>query len=172
MCTHWQSNTLFISVGMPVHHSVLCIALTSPRLLVLYPSWGHVKIIKNKSFQSGFRSCVSHRYCTLTTIFACPVLRCWKALRSWTTACCLGSTTSTKRRGRGRWKAPRVTAMRKGPWPSRRLCTPQPWSPSRGELPAEGLLTQTTREFGQRGEQQRLLGVYVSDFPHLYELTT
>lgn len=133
-------------------HAPLCLvySINISTVIGLYPSWGHVKIIKNKSFQSGFRSCVSHRYCTLTTIFACPVLRCWKALRSWTTACCLGSTTSTKRRGRGRWRAPRVTAMRKGPWPSRRLCTPQPWSPSRGELPAEGLLTQTTREFGQR----------------------
>lgn len=80
------------------------------------------------------------------------VLRCWKALRSWTTACCWGFTTWTKLRGRGRWRVPRAAAMRRGPWPSRRLCILQPWSPSREEPPAEGPSTLMTRECSLTGE--------------------
>lgn len=81
------------------------------------------------------------------------VLRCWKASRSWTTVYCSGFTTWTRRRGRGRWRAPRAAVMRRGPWPSRRPCTPQPWSQSREEPPAEGLSTLTTRELNQRDKK-------------------
>lgn len=91
----------------------------------------------------------------------CPLLRCWKVLRSWTTVCCSGFTIWTRRRGRGRWRALRAAAMRRGLWPSRRPCTPQPWSQSREEPPAEGPSTLTTREFIQR--DKRLLAKELGD---------
>lgn len=103
----------------------------------------------------------SVNHCTLTPVCMCPLLRCWKALRLWTTACCSGFTTWTRQRGRGRWRAPRAAAMRRGPWPSRRPCTPQPWSPSREEQPAEGPSTLMTREFSQR--DKRMLAVELGD---------
>lgn len=106
---------------------------------------------------------MSVNHCTLA-----PVYRCWKALRSWTTVCCSGSTTWTRQRGRGRWRALRAAAMRRGPWPSRRPCTPQQWSPSKEELPAEEPSTLTTREFSQRNK--RLLAKELGDKCYCWHL--
>lgn len=122
---------------------VFCIALIFPVLLLTSGAES-----RHPDLYVTYLAITAHLRLSLCLI----VLRCWKALRSWTTVCCSGCTTWTRRTGRDRWRAVRVAAMRRGPWPSRRPCTPQQWSPSKEELPAAGPSTPTTREFSQRHE--------------------
>eukprot|EP00069_Balaena_mysticetus_P002089 bmy_15764T0 len=85
---------------------------------------------------------------------------CWRASRSWTTACSWACTTSTSRSVSGRPRAPRAPLTRSGRW-ARRRSTPRPWSPSRAGPRAGRPSRRTTRRMGGipavNGRGERLL---------------
>ena len=107
--------------------------------------------------QRGQRKCeISNSFqCIMChwALIAAPLLtchRCWRALRSWTTACCWGCTSWTRAREMG------VSQARQGVtggdlW-VRGCFTPLPWSPSRETARPPKPSPQTTRESARLGE--------------------
>ena len=72
--------------------------------------------------------------------------RFWKVSRLWTTVYCLGSTTRHKQSESVNLRArPQGEGTRRG-GRLRRLCTPPPWSPSRGAPHAGTHWTMMTRK--------------------------
>ena len=82
--------------------------------------------------------------------------RCWRASRSWTTACSWVCTTSTSRSVSGRPRAPRAPLTRSGRW-ARRRSTPRPWSPSRAGPRAGRPSRRTTRRWRGSGASRSCL---------------
>lgn len=72
--------------------------------------------------------------------------RCWRVLKSWTTACCWVSTSWT--RGTEGIRTSRREGTERDLWPSE-CSTPLPWSPFRGTAKLLRPSPPTTREWAQ-----------------------
>lgn len=89
--------------------------------------------------------------------------RCWRVLRSWTTACCWVCTSWTRARERGASRA-RQGGTGGDPWVSG-CSTPPPWSPSRETARPPRPSPRTTREWSGAGRKQ---AYYAHIFGHTH----
>ena len=83
-------------------------------------------------------------------IAAYALYRCWRVLRSWTTACCWVCTSWTRAREKAGSRA-KQGGTGGGLW-VRGCFTPPPWSPSKETARLLRLSPQTTREWAQLGK--------------------
>lgn len=94
----------------------------------------------------------SHAFSKTLCVF---LSRCWRVLRSWTTACCWVCTSWTRETAVIR------TSRREGTerdlWPSE-CSTPPPWSPFRGTARRPRPSPPTTREWAQLGGEVGMRG--------------
>lgn len=84
--------------------------------------------------------------------------RCWRVLRSWTTACCSVSTSWTRARERGLSRA-RQGGTERDLW-LRGSSIPPPWSPSRETARLPKPSPQMTRESAQLGENTHYAHIF------------
>lgn len=129
------------------------------------------------SVQTGQRkceiSCSLHSSLCQWTCHSFPVktacfvtcFRCWRVLRSWTTACCWVCTSWTRAREMGVSQA-RQGGTERDLW-VRGCFTPLPWSPSREMARRLKPSPQTTREWAQLGETHTY---YAHIFGHTHSL--
>lgn len=127
------------------------VALEVVSLLLVPPSPPLHSISKAPGWRTESRTKVHHQLlCNLMCLKYMPSVwcvhsRCWRVLRSWTTACCWASTTRPRQRGSSSPRARLQGAMRRS-LRARGPCTPPPWSPYREGPRAETLWTTMTRE--------------------------
>lgn len=117
------------------------------------------------SVQTGHRKC--EIFCSLQPSSCIPCksacfvtcYRCWRVLRSWTTACCWVCTSWTRARERG------VSQARQGETEGdlwvRGCFTRLPWNPSRETARLPKPSPQMTRELAQLGENTHIIHTYL-----------